>query len=126
MSRQVANRIVKPILSKTPEEARKGVTALYRNFYRELDWTMRQHMMDVPIAAARKRLKEEFLKNKDITDIRMIDMLVIKGQMTFDEFHNYWMQNYNIYAFFDYTDTQHKKTAEKDNTFLDNFYKSSD
>jgi len=124
--RQVTNRIVRPILSKTPEEARKGVNALYRDFYRELDWTMRSHMMDTPIAVARQKLKEEFLKNKDVTDIRVIDLLVVKGRMTFDEFHNYWAQNYNIYNYFDYTDTQHKKTAEKNNTFLDNFYKSSD
>jgi len=83
-------------------------------------------MMDIPIAAARRKLKDEFLKNKDVTDIRMIDLLVVKGRMTFDEFHNYWAQNYNIYHYFDYTDTQKKKTAEKNNTFLDNFYKSSD
>ena len=48
------------------------------------------------------------------------------GRHTFDEFHQFWAQNYNIYNYFDYTDTQKQKKEERSNTFLDNFYKSSD
>ena len=34
-----------------------------------------------PIAVARQKLKDEFLKNKDVTDVRVIDMHVVKGML---------------------------------------------
>lgn len=128
MSKEVARRIVRPILSKTPEEARKGVNALYRDFYRELEWTMRSHIMDTPIAVARQTLKKKFLENKQMTDVRMIDMSVVKGRMHLEEMHNFWSQNYNIYNFTPSTQTQLEKEDQKNNqnNFLDKFYKSSD
>eukprot|EP00116_Pleurobrachia_bachei_P008588 sb/3468850/ len=102
-----------------------GVTALYRDFYRELDWTCRSHLLDVSIADARKKLRSEFLKHKDVTDVRVIDMMVVKGRLTLEEFHEFWAQSYNAYAYFDDTQTQRRIVKEKDDSFLDKFYKSS-
>jgi NADH dehydrogenase (ubiquinone) 1 alpha subcomplex subunit 6 len=41
-------------------------------------------------------LREEFLKNKDVADIRMIDMLVIKGQMELKESVKIWKQKSHV------------------------------
>lgn len=53
-------------------------------------------MQDFDIPKSEKmcqeKLKEEFVKNKDVSDIRVIDMLVIKGQMELKETVNIWKQ----------------------------------
>lgn len=53
---------------------------------------------DIPksIEQIREKLKEEFLKNKDIQDVRVIDMLVIKGQMELKETIQIWKQKGHI------------------------------
>lgn len=55
-------------------------------------------MYHIPKNAAqcRAKLREEFLKHKDVTDIRIVDMLVIKGQMELKESINKWKQNTHI------------------------------
>ena len=79
----------------------------------------------VSIADARKKLREEFLKHKHVSDVRVIDMLVVKGRMTLEEFHHFWAQSYNAYAYFNDTETQQRIEKEKSDSFLDKFYKSS-
>lgn len=47
----------------------------------------------------RAKLKEEFVKNKDVQDIRVIDMLVIKGQMELKEIVNKWKQKGHVMTY---------------------------
>lgn len=44
----------------------------------------------------RAKLREQFLKHKDVQDIRVSDMLVIKGQMELKETINIWKQKGHI------------------------------
>lgn len=37
-----------------------------------------------------------FLTNKDVADVRVIDMLVIKGQMELKEITNMWKQRCHV------------------------------
>jgi len=48
----------------------------------------------------RDKLKEEFLKNKHVADIRVIDMLVIKGQMELKETVEFWKQKGHVMNYF--------------------------
>lgn len=94
----VANRLpVKPVLSTSAAEARRRVLNLYRAWYREVSYrrgptrlhlisisllkiprTVSVFALDVSIKQARQKLREEFLKNKDVKDPRAIDLLVVK------------------------------------------------
>jgi NADH dehydrogenase (ubiquinone) 1 alpha subcomplex subunit 6 len=75
----VANRLpVKPVLSTSAAEARRRVLNLYRAWYREIPRTVSVFALDVSIKQARQKLREEFLKNKDVKDPRAIDLLVVK------------------------------------------------
>lgn len=40
----------------------------------------------------KEKLREEFLKHKEVSDVRIVDMLVIKGKMELDECVNGWKQ----------------------------------
>lgn len=53
---------------------------------------------DIPksIEQCRAKVREQFVKNKDITDIRVSDMLVIKGQMELQETVEIWKQKGHI------------------------------
>lgn len=53
---------------------------------------------DLPksIEQCRAKVREQFVKNKNITDIRVSDMLVIKGQMELQETVEIWKQKGHI------------------------------
>jgi len=57
---------------------------------------------DIPLQLPdlKAKLREEFLKNKHVEDIRVIDMLVIKGQMELKETAEQWKQKGHIMNYF--------------------------
>ncbi|KAH8400672.1 hypothetical protein KR009_000288 [Drosophila setifemur] len=117
--REAAKRVlqqVRPILSVDREEARKRALNLYKAWYRQIpyigEWSPLCHHpspykqiftlpvmdYDIPmtIEQCRDKLREEFVKNRTVTDIRVIDMLVIKGQMELKESVEIWKQKGHI------------------------------
>uniref|UniRef100_G3MSX3 NADH dehydrogenase [ubiquinone] 1 alpha subcomplex subunit 6 n=1 Tax=Amblyomma maculatum TaxID=34609 RepID=G3MSX3_AMBMU len=57
---------------------------------------------DIPVSAeqARAKLREEYLKNKHVRDIRVIDLLVIKGQMELVETLSIFKQKSHVMNYF--------------------------
>ena len=87
----------KPILSSTFQEARRRALNLYRAWYREVSivWicvqrnsinlpvlqiprTVEIYALDMPVKRGREKLREQFYKNANVRDPRVIDMLVVK------------------------------------------------
>ncbi|XP_054008261.1 NADH dehydrogenase [ubiquinone] 1 alpha subcomplex subunit 6 [Hylaeus anthracinus] len=81
---------VKPILSLNPQDARKRVIQLYKAWYREIPLVKLNY--DIPKSEndCRIKLREMFVRNAKVTDIRVIDLLVIKGQMELQEVAMLW------------------------------------
>ncbi|XP_025406725.1 NADH dehydrogenase [ubiquinone] 1 alpha subcomplex subunit 6 [Sipha flava] len=73
-----ATKVVRPLLSSDKSEAKKRVLHLYKTFYRQIPLMLFDRHLPVTKEECQNKLKEEFLKNKHITDVRIIDMLVIK------------------------------------------------
>lgn len=61
-------------------------------------------------AQCKAKLREEFLKHKDVDDIRIVDMLVIKGKMTLQEIVEKWQQPTHIMRY--WKDTQEPKPTD--------------
>ncbi|MCP6116954.1 NADH dehydrogenase [ubiquinone] 1 alpha subcomplex subunit 6, partial [Klebsiella pneumoniae] len=78
---KVGTKTVKPVLSSSHAEARNRVLSLYKAWYRQIPYIVKDYDIPKSEAQCREKLKELFIKNKHVTDIRVIDMLVIKGQM---------------------------------------------
>jgi len=87
---------VRPILSVDREEARRRVFNLYKAWHRSIPFIVEKYDIPKSEAQCKEKLKEEFLKNKDIADVRVIDMLVIKGQMELKEVIKLWKQKGHV------------------------------
>uniref|UniRef100_T1GKN3 NADH dehydrogenase [ubiquinone] 1 alpha subcomplex subunit 6 n=1 Tax=Megaselia scalaris TaxID=36166 RepID=T1GKN3_MEGSC len=74
---------VRPLLSVDKDEARKRVINLYKTWYRQIPYVVMDYDIPMSIEQCRAKLREEFLKNKDVQDIRVIDMLVVKVFISF-------------------------------------------
>ncbi|KAK9877393.1 hypothetical protein WA026_017789 [Henosepilachna vigintioctopunctata] len=106
---RVGVKQVKPILSVDTEEAKKRVLNLYKAWHRQLPYIVKKYDIPKSVEQLRLKLREEFMKHKDVKDIRVIDMLVIKGQMELKETVNIWKQKGHIMTYFQDT-VEHKPT----------------
>lgn len=66
----------------------------------------------------RLKLREQFLKNKNITDIRITDMLLIKGQMELNETVKIWKQPNQLLKYWIENDQQQPEPTEFLTKFL--------
>ncbi|XP_051156975.1 NADH dehydrogenase [ubiquinone] 1 alpha subcomplex subunit 6 [Leptopilina boulardi] len=82
---QSVTRQVKPILSINNEQARRRVIQLYKTWYRQIPHILMDYDIPKNQKECRQKLREEFMKHANVKDIRIIDMLVIKGQMELKE-----------------------------------------
>ncbi|XP_018568423.1 NADH dehydrogenase [ubiquinone] 1 alpha subcomplex subunit 6 [Anoplophora glabripennis] len=119
MSSQAVRTVVKevkPILSLDHEEARKRVLNLYKAWHRQLPYIVKQYDIPKNVEQCRNKLREEFTKFDNIKDIRVIDMLVIKGQMELKEVVNMWKQKGHVMSYF--KDTVEPKPQDFISKFL--------
>ncbi|XP_041978937.1 NADH dehydrogenase [ubiquinone] 1 alpha subcomplex subunit 6 [Aricia agestis] len=117
---KVGTKNVRPVLSLNKAEARARVLNLYKAWYRQIPLIVKDYDIPKSEDQCRAKLKELFLKNKDVTDVRVIDLLVIKGQMELKESINIWKQKGHVMTYF-------KPTEEpKPHDFLSKFFSGLD
>ncbi|KAG6443781.1 NADH dehydrogenase [ubiquinone] 1 alpha subcomplex subunit 6-like [Manduca sexta] len=95
---KAACKRVRPIMSTNFSDARRRALGLYRAFYRYIPYVVKY--FDIPKSEndCRRKLREYFYKNACITDIRIIDVLVIKGYIELKEITHQWQQKGHIMA----------------------------
>jgi NADH dehydrogenase (ubiquinone) 1 alpha subcomplex subunit 6 len=102
-SRQVVQRVagqVRPVLSLDSNEARGRVLNLYRAWYRQIPRILHDYELPVSETRMKQKLRELFLQNKKVSDIRAIDMLVVKGQMDLNETVHKFKQPCHVMNYF--------------------------
>lgn len=93
-------RTARALLSLDKCEARRRVLSLYRAWYRLLPWVSRRYDAPKTLKEIRLKLKEQFLAHKHLEDIRVIDLLVIRGHMFYREIDQLWAQNGHLMRFY--------------------------
>ncbi|XP_053388398.1 NADH dehydrogenase [ubiquinone] 1 alpha subcomplex subunit 6-like, partial [Mercenaria mercenaria] len=89
---------------------------LYRAWYRQIPFTLNDYDLNLSPEQCKLKLREEFNKNRHVTDIRVIDMLCIKGQQDLEETKNVWKQANHVMAYFKPTHNP------KPDDFISKFY----
>lgn len=98
------------IHSKNLEEARTEVRSLYRSFVRSVPYIMTTFKVaKLTEKQVYSVLREEFSKHGNVTDPRVVDMLVIKGKIELQEQVELWQQRTHFYRRFQETT---KKTPD--------------
>lgn len=92
MARTASTRTVHALLSLDRHDCKLRVMRLYREWYRTLPWLVRRFDIPKDVKMVRAKLREEFLANRHMNQIRAIDMLVIRGHMLLQEVHEVWLQ----------------------------------
>jgi NADH dehydrogenase (ubiquinone) 1 alpha subcomplex subunit 6 len=87
-----AVRQVKPMLSVDQTDARLRVLSLYKAWHRHIPYMCKDFVLPKSVEQCRAQLRVQFLKNKHVKDIRVIDALVVKGQQDLKEVVEHWAQ----------------------------------
>ncbi|KAF9931713.1 hypothetical protein BGZ65_004763 [Modicella reniformis] len=90
------------VTSQTPSlaAAHMKVIHLYRDFQRGVPEIMRTHQLDVPMSQIRTKIREEFERHRDVKDLAVIDILLLKGRQEYQETLNAWKQETHIMRYF--------------------------
>lgn len=100
---RVGQGTVKPVLSASKEEAHRRVMSLYRAWYRQVPYILHAEPLPVTEKQMKDKLRECFYRNSNVRDTRVIDMMVIKGQMELTETVLKFKQTCHILKYFNET-----------------------
>uniref|UniRef100_A0A0K0F110 Complex I-B14 n=1 Tax=Strongyloides venezuelensis TaxID=75913 RepID=A0A0K0F110_STRVS len=88
---EVSTKLVAPIVSSSKEEARKNVLKVYKEVQRIApNFWFEYKLVDTPLSVFREVLKNQFLKNKHIQDIRVIDRKVAECRLDLENIKYYY------------------------------------
>lgn len=120
MASQHGRRVVaqvKPILSLSKEDAHRRAINLYRDWYRQIPGIREAFMLNLSVNHMRSKIKDMFYQNKNVTDLRAIDMLIIKGQLELTETIKVHKQPCHVYKLF--SDQYNPKSKDFISKFLE-------
>ncbi|KAI0744647.1 NADH-ubiquinone oxidoreductase Complex1 subunit [Earliella scabrosa] len=107
-------------ITTSPEQARRNVLKLYRDWYRGAPEIVSLYALNVSPAFVRHCIRQHFEQNRYVTDTRVIDVLVQKGRQEYQETMNCWKQLDHIMGIL----LQPKGRPPR--TFLQKFYEGRD
>lgn len=103
--------------SATNPEMRKRVLHLYRKYMRYSREISDIYELDMPVSNVKTKIRQEFERQRFVNDLGVRNVLVMKGQMEFQELINFWKQQCHVMKYFD--DLSPYQTESND--FVQNF-----
>ncbi|CDR46282.1 CYFA0S22e02080g1_1 [Cyberlindnera fabianii] len=110
--------------SLTHQDMSKRVLRLYRKYLREAPVFIELYELDLPVAAVRTKIRQEFERNRFQKDLSVTNVLYAKGQMEFQELTNFWKQTPHVMRYFENEgETAWAPHAQVQDTFVNKFLK---
>lgn len=54
------------------------------------------YQMELPVSTVRSKVRQEFERNRYLSDLPTIDVLLFKGQVEYQELNNFWKQQTHV------------------------------
>ncbi|KAK4534101.1 hypothetical protein CDCA_CDCA01G0126 [Cyanidium caldarium] len=83
-------------MSRTPEEAHRRVLALYRECLRAIPQMKNDYTLSEDWQTLRDVLRDQFVRNADVRDMRVVDILVFKGRQELMEVKAQWKARHHV------------------------------
>lgn len=80
------------VISSSLAESRARSRALYRDYYRSAPEICTLYALDVPPSTLRAKIRTKFEERKHITDMAVLDVMLHKGRVDYQETMNAWKQ----------------------------------
>lgn len=94
-------RLARPAqVSTSRADARSRSLALYRDFYRSAPEVCALYALDIPPSTLRAKFRELFERNRHVDDLAVIDVMLHKGRVDYQETINAWKQTPHIMKLF--------------------------
>ncbi|KAF9481592.1 hypothetical protein BDN70DRAFT_803054 [Pholiota conissans] len=106
--------------SAGPVESRGRALKLYRDWYRSAPEIVAIYALSVSPAYVRHAVRQRFERNRNVTDQRAIDVLLLKGRQDYQETMNCWKQTDHILGILLEPQDRPRRT------FLQKFYEGRD
>ncbi|KAJ1965443.1 ndufa6 NADH-ubiquinone oxidoreductase subunit [Dipsacomyces acuminosporus] len=111
--------LIQPLVTRSSTslaDARLRAIHLYRQWQKSVPQIMVDYHLCMPQSVVRAKIREEFEKNRYVSDPRAIDVLLFKGRVEFEETYNVWKQYSHVLRYFDANEKDPQSTK-----FLDKF-----
>ncbi|TGZ85171.1 NADH-ubiquinone oxidoreductase 14.8 kDa subunit [Ascodesmis nigricans] len=82
------------------EDARKRVIQSYRDWYRAAPEIVTTYVLDVPVPAVRAKIRQEFERHRFVQQLPVVDVLIARSMMEYQETMNYWKQIPQLMKYF--------------------------
>lgn len=87
-------------ISSSFSEAHARSRALYRDFYRAAPEICAMYVLDLAPSTVRAKFREKFEENRHIKDLAVMDLLLFKGRIEYQETMNGWKQTPHVMNWF--------------------------
>lgn len=108
--------------SATNADLRRRVVHLYRKYMRYSKEFCDLYELDMPVSSVKTKIRQEFERQRYVDSIDVGNVLVMKGQMEFQELINFWKQQCHVMKYFD---NQKELEANDKNDFVKNFLRGT-
>ncbi|KAI9594395.1 hypothetical protein BDF19DRAFT_423486 [Syncephalis fuscata] len=103
--------------SASIKECRIKALRLYRQWQLAAPTIVGSYQLDVPVPVLRAKIRQEFERHREVTDPRVADILIHKGNVELEETMNMWKQPAQLlYALW------REEQEPKPQDFLSRFY----
>jgi len=116
---QTGARLVQPLSSLDKAEAQRKVRSLYKAWCRQVPYMKIKYELFPSEEEIHKKMKEQFLKHKDVQDLRVVDYLIFRGQLELYEVVNIHKFKAHIMAYWKSDSPPYQKPKDFLGKFLD-------
>lgn len=81
-------------------DAQKRVIKSYRDWIRAAPEIQTMYSLDIPIAQMRTKMRQEFERHRFVKQISVVDVLLTRANVEFQETLNYWKQLPHVLKYF--------------------------